>query len=89
MIKKIPSRDFLDVVGNVQEMLRQLMTISRLIFYSNYGKIRERNSLNDSKRLIIHFMVDRKFNESKFKNLLVLPSTSSKNLLGTFFVILT
>ena len=89
MIKKIPSRDFLDVVGNVQEMLRQLMTISRLIFNSNYGKIRERNSLNDSKRLIIHFMVDRKFNESKFKNLLVLPSTSSKNLLGTFFVILT
>ena len=59
MIKKIPSRDFLDVVGNVQEMLRQLMTISRLIFYSNYGKIRERNSLNGSKRLIIHFMVDR------------------------------
>ena len=89
MIKKIPSRDFLDVVGNVQEMLRQLMTISRLIFNSNYGKIRERNSLNGSKRLIIHFMVDRKFNESKFKNLLVLPSTSSTNLLGTFFVILT
>ena len=59
MIKKFPSRDFLDVVGNVQEMLRQLMTISRLIFYSNYGKIRERNYLNGSKRLIIHFMVDR------------------------------
>ena len=58
MIKKIPSRDFLDVVGNVQEMLRQLMTISRLIFYSNYGKIRER-FFECSKRLIIHFMVDR------------------------------
>ena len=39
--------------------LRQLMTISHLIFYSNYGKIRERNYLNGSKRLIIHFMVDR------------------------------
>ena len=33
------------------------MTISRLIFYSNYGKIRERNSLNDSKRFC-SFMTD-------------------------------